>query len=222
MNPKINLAEVPAEVSQEPIEWKTAADRIAAISSFGISGTNAHVIVREPPLKLATPSLHIPQILTLSAKSQQSLEESIARMQKYLANHWELELSQISFSLNMGRPHYWHRVAIVANTVEQLVSNLALIKLPTTQKHSSCKVGFLFTGQGSQYTRMAWQLYQTHPEFKASFEECDKVIQKIIGKSLIPILFPAGEEFPEFIPADSSNSLCCRIFFGKIMEIVGN
>lgn len=128
LNPHIRL-NFPAEIMTAKKAWVAGkTPRRAAISSFGFSGTNAHIIIEEPPtysqeehLQAPTPSLFV-----LSAKSQGSLESLIAAYQAYL-QHTEESLSDICYTAAVGRAHFQWRVAIEAESKEALVEALKVV-----------------------------------------------------------------------------------------------
>lgn len=147
--------------------------RIAGVSSFGMSGTNVHLILADaptversiPPLKIERP-LHL---LTLSAKSEEALQELTQRYLDILAE--ERSIADICYTANTGRSHFEHRLAVVAQNTKQLqekLNNFDVLQGISRQKQP--KIAFLFTGQGSQYVDMGRELYETQPTFRTFFD----------------------------------------------------
>ncbi len=142
-NPHIPWERLPINVPSEATPWNIGSSSgIAGISSFGMSGTNAHVVLQNvETLYITSPSLYItsPQksqntterplhLLTLSAKTEQALSELVTNYQKYLTNNSDVEFADICFSGNIGRSHFQHRLSIVAESTQDALELLANYK----------------------------------------------------------------------------------------------
>jgi natural product biosynthesis luciferase-like monooxygenase protein/non-ribosomal peptide synthase protein (TIGR01720 family) len=172
---------------------KTEKTLRGAISSFGFSGTNAHIIVSEMSdyKHLQNPDKVDLEILTLSAKTENSLSDLRKNFITYLkdtSDPW----SSIARASRLHRSHFDHRIAIVADNSLQALSVLQQ-KRPEkfyfqgkANKHK--KITFLFTGQGSQYGGMGTQLYDKVEVFRAAIDECDKISSGWLDKPLKSIL----------------------------------
>lgn len=216
-NPHIPWATLPVAVPTQPVAWaapdkQPTSRRIAGISSFGISGTNVHLIVEEAPnfndrsveersdRDEHTEVERTRHLLTLSAKSTSALTQLAERYQAYLWANPASDLGDICYTANSGRSHFDHRLAVTGASQQEmrqhLASYLAGQSTPHLQQGSvqdrqtSPKVAFLFTGQGSQYVGMGRELYATEPTFRATIERCDVVLQECLGRSLIELLYP--------------------------------
>ncbi|MBP5971591.1 SDR family NAD(P)-dependent oxidoreductase [Brasilonema sp. CT11] len=208
LNPHINFARIPAKIPKEGMEWSPnlQGSRLAGVSSFGFSGTNAHVVLEEAPVlgRQAAKVERMNQIMTLSAKSDRSLRELAQSYINFLGNHPETSLADICFTVNTGRSHFAYRLAVVAKSTVQLREQLNI----ATQGESAelvigkvaskiPKIAFLFTGQGSQYVGMGRQLYDTQPTFRACLNRCDDILRPILQLPLLDVLYPqAGETSP--------------------------
>ncbi len=167
LNPHISLDSIPAKIPLILTPWKRSnRPRIAGVSSFGFSGTNAHVILEEPPiLKYEENVVDRPcHLLTLSAKTQKALDQLIDLYRKNLPDS---DIADIAFTANTGRAHFHYRMSVVAKTKEELLNHLQKgnylidevpLKVP--------KVVFLFTGQ----TQKSTELLETSPIFKEAME----------------------------------------------------
>jgi malonyl CoA-acyl carrier protein transacylase len=197
-NPHIPWNELPVKVLTEPTPWPSGEKlRIAGVSSFGITGTNAHVVLEEAPKtdQASANSVERPlHLLTLSAKTAAALKQLAARYEKHLAAHPTLAWADICFSANTGRSHFNHRLGVVASSVAQAREKLtAFIEgqtaisgvTVTPQRH---KIAFLFTGQGSQYIDMGRQLYETQPTFRQTLERCDEILRPYLEKPLLSVI----------------------------------
>ncbi|ACK70306.1 Beta-ketoacyl synthase [Gloeothece citriformis PCC 7424] len=210
LNPHINLNETPIAIPTQLTPWKIdSKPRLAGVSSFGFGGTNAHVIVgeynslspspenlspypsptRREELKPVERPLHI---LTLSAKREKDLSALIDSYKSYLTSQPTASLEDICFTANVGRSPLKHRVAIIANSQDQLREKLGkgeVIKAENSAQLTP-KIAFLFTGQGSQYVGMGYQLYQTQPTFKTALDTCADLLSPYLKRPLLEILYP--------------------------------
>jgi malonyl CoA-acyl carrier protein transacylase len=206
LNPHIANEQLPLTIPTEITPWRTEnpqAKRLAGISSFGFSGTNAHMILEEAPNKehIASEVERPLHLLAISAKSEAALATLAGKFAHYLQTHPSVSLADVCFTANTGRTHFEHRLALVAESSEQLGQELAEIstgKSPRVLPHNStnnCKpeVVFLFTGQGSQYIGMGKHLYETQPIFRQTLEYCDQLLSPYFSQSLLSVLYPDPE-----------------------------
>ena len=204
-NPYIPWAELPIEIPTTLTPWPISGGRrIGAVSSFGFSGTNAHVIVMEAPeQKGAEAQVERPyHLLCLSARSDNALREQASRLQHYVQEHPEVELPDICFTANTTRAHFSHRLALDAESTTQLQDKLMAFTSGSLPVGALCRrlegndqprVAFLFTGQGSQYVGMGRQLYETQPTFRRSLERCAEILRPFLERPLLGVVYPADE-----------------------------
>lgn len=198
-NPFIPWDELCVEVAKQPSSWRTdTKTRLAGLSSFGFSGTNAHIIVEEAP-SIGTPQ-NTPErprhIFTLSAKSEDALQELQEKSLAHLSETQD-ELQNICYTANVGRAKWPHRLAIVASSVDRLREKLeasgslpaGTFKSPAAAPEKT-KLAFLFTGQGSQYVGMGRELYETQPTFRKALDECDRILREELKQPLLSVLYP--------------------------------
>ena len=185
-NPKLDLERSPFRVNAALAPWPASATpRRAAVSSFGIGGTNAHVILEQAPAAVPTADGPRHHLLTLSAKSPTALEAMQRNLADYLRDHPEVNLADLAFTLQTGRAHLPYRSAAVGTAS----SAPAVAALPA----GAARVTFLFPGQGLQQVNMGRELYDSLPEFRADVDACAELLQPVLGLDLRTVLYPAPE-----------------------------
>ena len=115
-------------------------------------------------------------------------------------------LGDVTYTANHNRTQFSHRLAVIGSSVEQINEKLSAYKdkqqssgliLGQAQISEDPKIVFLFTGQGSQYTDMGRQLFQTQPIFRSALERCDELLQPHLERSLLSVLYPEpGKDSP--------------------------
>ncbi|HEV2801334.1 MAG TPA: amino acid adenylation domain-containing protein [Pyrinomonadaceae bacterium] len=203
----IPFAETPFKVNTELCEWRAEGARRACISSFGIGGANAHVIVEEAPARTRPENeterpVHL---LTLSAKTGSALSALANRYHALLQNDQTLSLSDLCFTANTGRTHFAHRLTVISESTAELISQLAdfaagqskasaaRIRQRQATSDERLPVTFLFTGQGAQYADMGRRLYETQPTFRGALERCDEVLRAHLPTPLLSVLYAGGD-----------------------------
>ncbi|MEM7125920.1 MAG: alpha/beta fold hydrolase [Chloroflexota bacterium] len=192
-NPQIDFDNSPFQVNNRLQEWAVneGQSRYAGVSSFGIGGTNAHVIVTEAPEPETYPATRPFQLVTLSAKSATALKQSTQNLADWLQKSSEDILPDAAYTLNRGRQHFAHRCMVVGRTIADIVEQLNQTDtLPRYQVAEKARdVLFLFPGQGSQYANMSVDLYETEPLFRASIDECAMVLTPYLGQDLRQLIY---------------------------------
>ncbi len=204
-NPYIDWEDSPIQIPSTLVEWP-AERRVAGISSFGISGTNAHVVLSAAPedtvneAAATQPEPERPvQLFTLAAKSEAALRALANKYHAFLGNETFRNIGDLAYSTHLTRTHFAHRLALVADSKAALQAKLtAYTQQPeqagkdngTLPQSATAKVGFLFTGQGSQYVSMGRELYETSPSFRAMVDRCEELFQQETGASLLAVLYP--------------------------------
>ncbi|MGW0811624.1 type I polyketide synthase, partial [Nonomuraea sp. NPDC002799] len=156
--------------------------RRAAISSFGISGTNAHLILEQPPQletatppEPATPSTPQPLPWLLSAKTSDALRAQARHLADRVQAQPDLHFGDVAYTL-FRRSQFGYRAAVTASTRQDYLTGLAALangEAPITTGDGG-KVAYLFTGQGAQHPGMGRELYARHPVFARALDDvCD-------------------------------------------------
>ncbi|MGH8571434.1 MAG: type I polyketide synthase, partial [Gammaproteobacteria bacterium] len=195
-NPHIPWARLPVAVAAEGEPWPVGTrPRLAGVSSFGASGTNAHVILQEAP-EDAPGSANVPErprhILALSAKTETALRQLAGKYADYLNAHPDSAWGDVCCGANTGRSHFEVRAAVAAASgkeAEVRLRALASGKNIAVAAGRPPKPAFLFTGQGSQYVGMGRRLYETQPTFRRTLDRCGDILGKSLDRPLADVLY---------------------------------
>ncbi len=196
-NPQIDLSSGPFFVNTRLTPWPDGeGPRRAGISSFGIGGTNAHVIVEEAPEAFSPATSRRHYLLLLSARTPTALEAAAEAMGKHLAANPDLRLADVELTLQAGRRAFEHRRMTVVSDVADAVAALAEPSRWVSARAGERRpeVAFLFPGQGTQYPGMGRELYETEPFFAAAVDECSRLLEPELGIDLRRLLYPPAEE----------------------------
>ncbi|MEV4007102.1 acyltransferase domain-containing protein [Actinomadura sp. NPDC049753] len=194
----------------EPVPWPRAdRPRRAAVSSFGISGTNAHVIVEEagpveePERPAGEPDSPAPFALALSARTSAALRAQAGRAREFMAAHPQERPADIARTLAARTPMRW-RAAVVGDTRDDLMDGLEILagggKVPAAvrgyrspalvraQARDASDPVFVFPGQGAQWRGMAVELLRESPVFRERMAECERALSAHCDWSLADVL----------------------------------
>ncbi len=174
-------------------EWpERDRPRRGAVSAFGISGTNAHVVLEQAPELEAPPAPPAPDRVlaqsvkpfVISARGAAALRDQAARLSAHLAEHAEVDLDALGRSLS-GRAALEHRAVVLAEDLGTLTAGLTAIAASEAELTEDVVLGqgveanrpvFVFAGQGGQSRGMAVDLWNTSPRFAAAMAECDAAL----------------------------------------------
>ncbi len=208
-NPKIDFASTPFYVNRELTSWRMApgpaaqelaAPRRAAVSSFGIGGTNVHAILEQAPAAVTSQPFgrvdaRPARLLVLSAHKPAVLETAQTQLAAWLEAHPDADLADVAFTLQTGRRPLEHRRALVVRDRGDALAVLrgegeAVERLLAGRGAGPRPVAFLFPGQGSQHPGMGRELYDIEPVFRQVVDVCAEGLQAHIGLDLRDLLFP--------------------------------
>ena len=180
-NPHIAFEGGPFFVNTARAPWPDAVEpRRAGVTSLGVGGTNAHLVLEETPARGAVDTASRPELLVLAARSPSALERMRDRLADHLATNRDAPLADVAFTLQRGRRHFAHRLAVACRDhadAQALLScpilpRISVGKAPVTPP----SVAFMFPGQGAQYVGMARSLYRRFATFRAELDRCAEVL----------------------------------------------
>jgi len=201
-NPKIDFENSPFYVNKTLSAWNGGEYPLrAGISSFGIGGTNAHVILEEAPEFLqdeGSRSTRDYQLIPLSAKTESALRRNMENLTGYLKLNPHINMADSAYTLQVGRRAFQYRKMLVCSNVNEAVELLS----DQSERIQSFVLGreddikpliFMFPGQGSQYVDMGLDLYRTENVFRDVMDNCFEILRPIMGYDLKEIIYPSRE-----------------------------
>lgn len=214
-NPAIPFKERKLTVPVEPTPWPTSRHERASVNSFGIGGTNAHVIIdsaastlEAAALRSTTEHSEAPQLLLYSAASANSLKKTIVDYQSMVEKDPEIKLADLAFTLATKREHLPHRSFAIASNGQ--IGTAA----PPERAGAAPNVIMVFTGQGAQWPQMGKELLHSNAIFASTIRSLDKYLhEEVSGGPLWTIeeelLRPARKSNVQ--KAELSQPLCTAI-----------
>jgi acyl transferase domain-containing protein/NADPH:quinone reductase-like Zn-dependent oxidoreductase/NADP-dependent 3-hydroxy acid dehydrogenase YdfG len=180
-------------VADKAALWPDHDDRrIGGVSSFGFSGTNAHLIVEAARSAVRASDTPRAQLLPVSGQTAEALATYAGELRDAVTA--DLRLADVARTLGPGRAHREHRAIMVADTISAFRDGLdaltrgrdeaANVRSAVVPHRDPPRIAFLFTGQGAQYPGMAAELYRAMPAFRMAFDRCDVILTPLLGASL--------------------------------------
>jgi acyl transferase domain-containing protein/acyl carrier protein len=201
--PEVAWETMRLKIATSATPWPPGFRRIAGVSSFGIGGTNAHVVLAAtddaPGPRGSRPSRRVapgPEtLLPLSARSVEALREQARRYAEYVTGAAAASLADIAYTAAMRRTHHSHRLAVVGRDRVQIGQRLAAfaetgssVGVIQGADAGASRIVFVFSGQGSQWVGMGRGLLEAEPAFREAIIRCDRVITPLTGWSLLAAL----------------------------------
>jgi glutamate-1-semialdehyde aminotransferase/acyl carrier protein len=206
INPNIDIEHTPFFINAKLRPWDVELKR-AGISSFGVGGTNVHVVLEEyKKPEPVEPGIDKPlKLISWSAKNEHSLAKYADKIAAFINTNKNVDLNDVAYTLQTTRADFNYRRFVIASDVNNLVVKLnsANTAPPSAKKIDilPAEIVFMFPGQGSQYVNMGHDLYQNEPVFKDAVDECINLLQGTIHSGLLNIIFadPADPQSTERI-----------------------
>lgn len=199
LNPRITLDGTPFVLPTQALTWPQGAKpRVAGVSSFGMSGTNAHLVVEQAPSRPPSGPALEPQgvgLLPLSARSREALVDLAQSYERFLEQEPDDRaeaLRDILYTASLRRSHHEHRLAVTGRSRQELAAALRSFSQAATRTSAAKeefkaqpRVVFVFSGQGSQRPGMGRELWATQPVFRETLEKCAALIRRYGAFSLL-------------------------------------
>ncbi|MEU9649677.1 SDR family NAD(P)-dependent oxidoreductase [Streptomyces sp. NPDC048110] len=212
-NPHIDWASMNLRVVESPTPWRASGGpRVAGVSGFGFTGTNAHIILAEAPTPApaadadqasapgaGTGTADDPQaarplcLLPLSAPDAAGLDRLSSAWRQRIERAAPSELPGLARTAGAGRAHFPYRRALLGRDRDRLLAGLDTPAPVPRQGGGPPRVAFLFSGQGSQYAGMGRELYETEPVFRSAYDSCDRILAPLLGASLTDLVLYADD-----------------------------
>ncbi|WP_151735794.1 type I polyketide synthase ['Paenibacillus yunnanensis' Narsing Rao et al. 2020] len=199
-NPNIDFEHSPFFVNTRTVPWKSGQDtRFAGISSFGIGGTNVHMILSEAPAPFKTTlSQRYAHALTISAKSPESVLLYSRELLKFLETERSSQLADIAFTLQTGRREFEYRRTVAGRTVDEVIAQLTDVNQRVESADQAKQMVWMFSGQGSQHVGMTKEIYASEPAFRREFDMCCELLRPhLMGQDIKRLIFAEPKETPE-------------------------
>ena len=202
-NPNIPWHDLPLVIASELKPWPVGhGPAIAGVNSFGISGTNAHVVLQEAPRTLSSDLVPAvcsttAHVLPLSARSPEALRASVQTYRRFVTEPRDEplpSLHDLCYTASARRTHHDYRLAFVVHHYEELAQHLEAssqgeVRVGMSSGHAGGdqprKVVFVFPGQGSQWFGMGRQLLQREPTFGEAMQRCEQALRAYVDWSVI-------------------------------------
>lgn len=170
-NPAVDFAGGPFEVNGRLSDWPVPGPRRAGVNSLGVGGTNAHVILQEPPQAAPAGESDWPfHVIAVSGRSKAALDANSAALAGWLGTNPGVNMADLSFTLTQGRRQFERRRVLVAENAADAARLLAepdpLLVFDHQPVSDAAGAVFMLPGGGAQYAGMARGLYETEPVFR--------------------------------------------------------
>jgi acyl transferase domain-containing protein len=201
-NSNIDFENTPFYVVSELSDWKVEGyPRRSGVSSFGLGGTNAHVVLEEAPVVKSSERSRPWQLILLSAKTGKALDTMTTNLVEHLKQHPEVKLGDVAYTLQVGRKVFPYRRMVVCRNRDDAVAVLAPPDtsrvVTAVEEPVNREVVFIFSGQGAQYVNMGLELYCTETLFRNQIDRCAEILKPILDMDIRDILYPEENKAEE-------------------------
>ncbi|WP_158750018.1 type I polyketide synthase [Acidobacterium sp. S8] len=204
-SPALALDKGPFIVSSSKVKWADEGERWAGVSSFGIGGTNVHVVLSSAPQTIPPSAENQTQVFPLSARTESALTKARERLAVHLETNLAIDLAAVASTLQVGRKTFDYRFAVAANDATELTAKLReASKNPTTAALPDPDVVFLFPGQGQQFIGMAAGMYRTDAAFCKTIDRGAELVRDEFDIDLLNIV--AGDQRTDELESSMRNT----------------
>ena len=193
-NPAIDFAATPFVVRGETADWPAGPHpRRAGVSSTGVGGTNAHVVLEEAPPPTPGGPAWPARLLVVSGRTAAARDAAAVRLADHLRSDHAQSPDDVAYTLQAGRRPMEYRRAVVADSSADAAAALADRRrlIDGQAARPAPPLAFLFPGQGSQYPGMGRGLYATNPTYHAQIDICAEILRPHLGLDLREVLHPS-------------------------------
>lgn len=196
-NPSIDFENSPFYVNNSLRKWdsQNGVPLRAGVTSLGMGGTNAHIILEEaPPIERPNVEDRGPVLLTFSAKNPSALDNYSTKLAGFLKDNPDEKLSNIAYTLQRGRKEFAYKRFLTVENRDDAIEKLEKLPANSVKTYSDHAEGrdvvFLFPGQGSQYVNMSLDLYEQNPVFRTHLDQCAEILKPVMNVDIRTMLFP--------------------------------
>ncbi len=195
-NPKIDFPNSPFFVNTELRDWKAenGAPLRALVNAFGVGGTNACLVLEEPP-SITPEAKELPcDLLLVSARSNEAVSAARAEIRTFLESYPEVDPHDIAYTSRHGRHQFLNGAATPFRNREELLAGLGSKTATTVKSSAKRPLVFMFPGQGNQYINMGLPLYKTQEVFRNTIDQCAEILKEELGFDIRTVLFPSAAD----------------------------
>lgn len=212
-NPQIDWENSPFFINTKLRDFQRKENKplIAGVESFGVGGSNAHMVLREwdssPVGSMSEPESSTGrnrQLVVISAKTETALDNATANLARFFADHREnpgFSLIDAAYTLQAGRRGFPHRRILVCDSIQEAEERLSSLEKGKVRSHLCRKdrrpVIFMFAGLGAQYVNMGRGLYDQEPLFRREMDRCFDILRDLIDVDMKEVIYP---DFGDIVP----------------------
>jgi acyl transferase domain-containing protein/acyl carrier protein len=192
---QIPLGDLNIDIPRTGRPFPDSERRVAGVNSFGFGGTNAHVVLAEPPAQVcATASNHTQQlplaVLPISARTEEALVATARQLAAHMSAHHDVSLLDLGYTLSQRRSHLNYRLTLVADGINDAQEQLRALAdggqiAAARTSPTAPKLAFVCTGMGPQWWRMCRDLLDVYPAFTDSILRSDRELSRYTNWSLV-------------------------------------
>jgi acyl transferase domain-containing protein len=177
-------------------DWHSNSKRLAGVSSFGVGGTNVHIVLAEEEnIAIQTTPSRPVQLLCWSAKNTKSIDIYGAKLAHHLSSADDTKLADTAYTLQTSRRDFNYRRFVIAASANEFIEKQLEgnpVQVNTGQlKDNAGNMVFMFPGQGAQFLNMGKGLYDTEPVFRQAMDECARILKTELKLNILDIIYPA-------------------------------